>query len=87
MNKIIGVLSTTKRKLTLQQGLWVIPLSVIRPALFRPIIDLNTKDTLHWDIEVHTCVKSTGKFNYQHARIKVPKELHISNWHLLCGNY
>ena len=63
------------------------PLSIIRPPLFKPTTDLHNWNTLQWAIQAHRIVKNTGEYNYQHARIRVPTELHINNWRQLCSNY
>ena len=63
------------------------PLSTIRAPLFRPTVDLHNSNTLQWAIQAHVIVKNTGKYNYQHARIRVPTELHIKYWRHLCGSY
>ena len=64
-----------------------IPVNVIDVPLFRPprILDI---DNLHqWAFTVHTLVKASGTYNYNCCRIKVPTELNIKNWRLLCENY
>ena len=55
--------------------------------MFKPTTDLHNCNTLQWAIQAHRIVKNTGEYNYQHARIRVPTELHINNWRQLCSNY
>ena len=64
-----------------------IPASVIDIPLFRPpkTLDIDTLD--QWAFEAHKLVKASGTYNYNYCRIKVPTELNINNWRLLCANY
>ena len=64
-----------------------IPASVIDIPLFRPpkMLDIDTLD--QWAFEAHKLVKASGTYNYNYCRIKVPTELNINNWRLLCANY
>ena len=72
---------------TSEKAFGFMPLSIIRPPLFKPTTDLHNCNTLQWAIQAHRIVKNTGEYNYQHARIRVPTELHINNWRQLCSNY
>ena len=64
-----------------------IPSNVIDIPLFRPPRILDIDNLNQWAFAAHTLVKASGTYNYNYCRIKVPTDLNINNWRLLCANY
>ena len=64
-----------------------IPADVIEVPLFRPPSTLDIDNVHQWAFAAHTLVKASGTYNYNCCRIRVPTELNIKNWRLLCANY
>ena len=72
---------------TMESQFGFMALNQIDVPLFRPptVLDIDRLD--QWAFAAHELVKASGTYNYRHCRIKVPTELNISNWRVLCANY
>ena len=69
------------------QNFGFINMGVLPAPLFKPPTVIDSVNLQQWAFDAHQAVASSNCFNYQGARIKVPTELNINNWRILCANY
>ena len=61
--------------------------ALLYTPLFRPATVLEARDLCDWACSAHSIVKESGVFNCRRTRTRVPTELNINNWRLVCANY
>ena len=72
---------------TMQSQFGFMAMNQIEVPLFKPPTSLDLDKLDQWAFTAHKLVKASGTYNYRHCRIKVPTELNINNWRVLCANY